>query len=496
MRALPPSRQEANRARRRRRGAACRALELTSVAGLLAALLSLSACGAPLPHDGPIVLITFDSLRADVVGGLGGEPGLTPHFDALLRQADWAGRAIAPSSWGLPSMASLFTGLRPWQHQVLRGESQLSPALFTLPEALQARGFETCGFTGGPMYPKRGFEQGFDRLGALGKGAEAAAELMKLEGDRQFVWIHIPEPQAPYFRRPKFVSRLNTGRLDLPFRVLPHQLAPYFDPAVPLPPAKRRRFWTMYRFNVAWADERLGRLLKALRESGQWNRTLVLVTSTHGEEFGEKGQILNGGNLGRQLLEVPFAVKLPAGFSRRIAVPRGQRVAAARLWATLVEAAGGEAPPAVAPSLFRESPRAMLAELYLTNGTNRFSLLDGDDQLLWESSFAPPEPEYYRARLALMSRGNARIARAELSTPPAEIFGRLLAGFLTTPPLTGRGGPRISLERWDAWGSRPASDPRRMAELAALLARTWNEFLPAELPPREEAREWYTADSP
>ena len=450
-----------------------------------------------MPHDGPIVLITFDSLRADVVEGLGGEPGLTPHFDALLRQSDWRGRAIAPSSLSVPSMASLFTGLRPWQHQVLREESRLAPLLFTLPEALQARGYETRGFTGEPSYSKQGgYDQGFDLLGDLGKGTEAAAELKKLDGDRQFVWIHIPEPQAPYFRRPKFVSRLDTGRLDLPFRILPNQLAPFFDPGVPLPPGKRRRFWTMYRFNVAWADERLGRLLAALRESGQWERTLLVVTSTHGEEFGEKGQILNGGNLGRQLLEVPFAVKLPAGFDRRIAVPRDRRVAAARLWATLVEAAGGEVPPAVAPSLFRRSPEAVLSELYLANGTNQFSLVEGDDQLLWESSFAPPEPEYYRARVAMMSRGNARIARAQLSEEPAEIFGRLLAGFLATPPLTGLGEPRLSLERWEAWGSRPAADPRRTAGMARLLARTWNEFQPAELPPGEEAREWYTADSP
>jgi hypothetical protein len=172
-------------------------------------------------------------------------------------------------------------------------------------------------------------------------------------------------------------------------------------------------------------------------------------------------------------------------------------VAAARLWATLVEAAGGEVPPAMAASLFRRSPDAVLSELYLTNGTNRFSLLAGDDQLLWESSFAPPEPEYYRARLAQLNRGNGRIARAELSVPPAEIFGRLLAGFLATPPLEGRGEPpRLTLERWDAWTSRAVDDPRRTAELARLLARTWNEFLPAELPPKEESREWYTADPP
>ena len=466
--------------------------------GSLALLgLLFVSCGGGAAHDGPIVLITFDSLRADVVGGLGGERGLTPHLDALLRQSDWAGRAIAPSSSGVPAMASLFTGLRPWQHQVLHDETSLSPALFTLPEALAARGYETRGFTGEPSYAKQGgYEQGFDLLGDLGKGAEAAAALEKLGGDRQFVWIHIPEPQAPYIRRPKFVSRVNTGRLDLPFRILPNQLAPYFDPEVPLPPGKRRRFWTMYRFNVAWADERLGRLLAALRASGQWDRTLLAVTSTHGEEFGEKGQILNGGNLGRQLLEVPLAVKLPADLDRRIAVPRNRRVAAARLWATLVEAAGAEVPPAVAPSLFRPAAEALLSELYLTNGTNRFSLVQGNDQLLWESSFAPPEPEYYRARLAMMSRGNAEIARAELSEPPGAIFGRLLAGFLATPPLSGRGAPRLTLERWDEWGSRPVADPRRTAELAALLTRIWNRFQPAELPPGEEAREWYTADPP
>jgi hypothetical protein len=466
--------------------------------GSLALLgLLFASCDGAAKHDGPIVLITFDSLRADVVGGLGGERGLTPHLDALLRQSDWAGRAIAPSSSGVPSMASLFTGLRPWQHQVWREETRLSPALFTLPEALAAQGYETCGFTGEPSYSKQGgYDQGFDLLGDLGKGTEAAAALKKLDGDRQFVWIHIPEPQAPYFRRPKLLARVDTGRLDLPLRIVPNQLAPYFDPDLPLPAGKRRRFWMMYRFNVAWADERLGRLLAALRESGQWERALLVVTSTHGEEFGEKGQILSGGNLGRQLLEVPFAVKLPAGFDRRIAVPRDRRVAAARLWATLVEAAGGEVPPAVAPSLFRRSPDAVLSELYLTNGTNRFSLVQGNDQLLWESSFAPPEPEYYRARLAMMSRGNAQVARAELSEPPGAVFGRLLAGFLATPPLTGRGEPRLSLERWEAWGSRPLNDSRRTAELAALLARTWNQFLPAELPPGEEAREWYTADSP
>jgi arylsulfatase A-like enzyme len=469
--------------------------------GLVLCLL-LAGCrhqAAPA-HDGPIVVVTFDSLRADVVGGLAGERGLTPNLDALIREADWSGRAIASSSWGLPSMASLFTGLRPWQHRVLRAEDRLAPALLTLPEALQARGYETFGFLGEPMYSKEaGFGQGFDLLTRLGKGTEAGEKLRSAGtsgGGRRFVWVHFSEPQAPYYRRPKFVARLGLRGRDLPYRVLPHQLAPFFDPSVPLPPGVEQRFRTMYRLNVAWADDRLGKLLKELRASGQWDRTLLVVTATHGEEFGEKGQILNGGNLGRQLIEVPLVIKLPSESGLEIAAPRDRRVATARLWATLVEAAGGEVPPAQSPSLFHQAPDAILSELYLVNGANRFSLVQGNDQLLWETRFAPPEPEYYRARLALMNRGNARIARAEITERPAQIFRRLYAGFLDARPLTGLEAPRLTLERWGGRGSRPIQNPRRQAEMARTLARTWNEFLPAELTPREEAREWYNADSP
>ena len=168
-----------------------------------------------------------------------------------------------------------------------------------------------------------------------------------------------------------------------------------------------------------------------------------------------------------------------------------------------MEAAGGTAPPAVAPSLFhdlRGAQATVLSELYLTDGTNRFSLVDGDDQLLRESRFAPPQPEYYRARLAEMGRGNGAVARTLLSEPPEAIFGRLLSAFRSTPPFTGipgQGEPKLTLERWTGTagaGSAPVSDPGRTAELDRLLIQRWNEFLPGESTPEAEAREWYTAE--
>lgn len=465
--------------------------------------LLLLACGggaaAPGAGDraaatgGPIVLVTFSSLRTDVVGGLGGLPGLTPHLDALIRQADWPGRAIAATSRGEPALASLWTGLRPWQHQVLHGGHVLAPDLLTLAEALAAAGYSTAGFPGGPWYaPAEGFAQGFDAFDPADRGRGAAARLQSLAEDgagRQFLWIHIPEPQAPYMLRRRLLPRLERlGGLprELPERIRPLQLEPYFDPTVPLPEVRRRRFWAMYLLNVAWADEKLGRLLEALRASGQWERTLLAVTALHGEEFGERGQIGHGGNLGRRLIEVPLIVKLPAG-GGRIAVPREERVAAARLWATLVEAAGGPLPPAVAPSLFRSAPWPALSELYLNNGTNLFSLVEGDWQLLWESRFAPSEPGYYRARSGALAESGPAAADG--------VFGRLQSAFAAVPPLTGLPAepPRLTLERWSAGragtGSAPVSDPGRTAEMARRLAAAWSAFVPAELPPGVEARE-------
>jgi hypothetical protein len=430
-------------------------------------------------------------MRADVVERLGGEPGLTPRLDELIREADWAGTAIASSSWEGSTMATLFTGLRPWQHQVLYpGHAHLPKSLVTLAEALKAAGYETNGFFSGPWYDQSfGFQQGFDVFQHYGKGQRLAERLGGMADGRQFTWAHLPAPQAPYVRRDAYLSRLGRLPPQLPRKVMPMQLGPYFDPAVPLPLNLRRRLWALYCMNVAAADDQLGHLLDALRASGAWDDTLLVVTANHGEEFGENSQILHGGNLGRPLIEVPLVIKLPAGFDRPLRVAKGERVAAGRIWATLVEAVGGQAPPAAAPSLFRRVPPAAVSELYLTNGTNRFSLVEGDLQLLWETSFAPPEPEYWLARMGTRSKE----VRSRLKEDPRAVFGRLRNAFAATPPLHGLPGaeaPRLVLERWEERGAREVADPAKIREMAGRLARDWGAFVPEELPPAQEAGEW------
>jgi len=446
-------------------------------------------------------LITFDALRADVV-----TERLMPHLDAFFAEADWAGRAVAPSSWTVPSMASLMTGVQPWRHGALHsGRAVLRDDLDTLAEVLGRLGFRASAYrTNRWLDADFGYRQGFETFRHLGKGFRAHQHLRRLDGGPELVWIHILPPHTPYLRNEDLARRLGQDLDGLPERIDPLDLEPYYDPATPLPAALREDFWTLYGHNLAWADFQLGQALEALRESGQWDRALVAVTSDHGEEFGEPfargghGQTGHGGNLSRVLIEVPLAIKLPRGqprdpgspkpAGRDLAIAPGEPVASVRLWATLVEAAGGEPPPEVAPSLFHEAPSGILSELYRLNGVNRFSWIEGDRQLLWESSFATSEPAYYRARIERL--GGTPVP--PLAESPGELLERLDHAFRRAPPLTGRGKPpRFLVLRWEGSGATSLdTDPEEERHLVRALRDFWSaRFGPEILPSVRFAQE-------
>jgi len=449
----------------------------------LAAALVLACRGEdknlPPPHQGPIVLITIDALRADVIGAK-----LTPNLEKLAAESAWAGRAVSPSSWTVPSMAALFTGLQPWSVQSWSSDrAVLREDLITLPEALKGQGYRTAGFrTNHWLERVYGYAQGFDDFRYLAQGKRAENHLEKLGPGREFVWVHILEPHAPYVRRAPFEDRLSGAPPDLPQKVRPADLEPYFDPAVPLPPGQERVFRAMYELNAAYADHVLGNMVAALRRSGQWERTLLVVTSDHGEEFGEMEQIAHGGNLGRQLVEVPLMIKLPAGFGPKLALEQGQRPATARVRATLLEAAGWEPEEGTAPSLFQEAEEeGVLSELYSGNGVNQFSWVEGDRQLIWESRFSPPEPEYYRAR----AEGIVGKLDRPLAEPSKVIFGRLEKAFASTLPLSGLKGdePKLSLWHWNERSSERIDDPAETERMARRLRSAWIAANGREQPP-------------
>jgi hypothetical protein len=253
----------------------------------------------------------------------------------------------------------------------------------------------------------------------------------------------------------------------------------------------------MYALNVAWADERVGRLLDALRRSAAWDRTLLALTSDHGEEFREYGQMAHGNNLGRHVIEVPLMIKLPVGFGRALELAPGNPVATIRLRSTLIEAAGGEPAQGTPTSLFEEGDAGVLSELYMDNGVNFLSWVEGDRQLLWTAHFARPEPDFYRARIQEFG-GHPDPPPTE---PLAAVFGRLEKAMTRALPLTGLPGhpPTLALWRWTSNGSERIDDPQETAAMARRLKRAWiaangpekpfgkRSLKPPPLSPEEEA---------
>ena len=410
-------------------------------AGVVAASALAVTCSEPAPvHRGPIVLITIDALRADLVGR-----GLMPHLDRLAADADWAGTAVSTSSWTVPSMASLFTGQQPWRHGSWHSaRARLQEDLPTLPEILRDLGFENAAFRSNSwLTDSFGYVRGFDRFGPVARFERVTEMLRALDGGPQFVWMHVLPPHVPYRRHEEYLDRLEAPRDDLPERIGPLQMRQFADPSIPLDPDQRERAWQLYQLSAAHADAQVGAMLDALRDSGQFENALIAVTSDHGEEFGENGQVLHGDSLHRVLIEVPLIVKLPADWTRSL--DPGPTVANHRLFSTLIEAAGGTPPPGSPPSLFEPTTDGALSELYLGNGMNQMSLVEDGRQLVWKSRFAPAEDRYYESMFVLAG-GEPPVP---LDEKPEELVARLERQFETVPPLMGAPGTRPQLEAFD-----------------------------------------------
>lgn len=301
------------------------------------------------PPDGPdLVLVTIDTLRRDMVGRLSPDAPPTPNLDRLADEGLLYANAWSSSSWTLPSMGTLLTGLPPRSLGVSRWIG-LPEAAGTLAESAWRAGWRTAAVVGNPFLGydygfQRGFEH-FDHGVVLEPLAPAARSVLVREttryvvansepedaatlvtralrwladepGDRPvFLWIHLMDPHLPYRWRPL------PGDEEPP--TLPDDAA-FADgmfndldglrAAAPSPdPDYLQAVTDLYRREVRYADHWVGRLTDGLRESGRLDRTLLAVTSDHGEEFFEHGGFEHGHSLLPEVTGVPLIVRLPGG---------------------------------------------------------------------------------------------------------------------------------------------------------------------------------------
>ena len=303
----------------------------------LACLLSClaCACGSETLPARNVVLVVADTLRADHLGCYGYTRDVSPHLDRFAASATRYANAVSSSPWTLPSHASLFTGMDPWQHgahllpvkgHFLRNVRPLDASHLTLAEALREEGFRTAAFVanGGFLAPWVGLDQGFETYAVKRQAARLANPAI-------FAWLEAQ--QEPFFL---FVNYMDTHRpyntdgnlpgLDPPplrdreliVRLI-EQVLPGVDPPAP---ALVRQVIDQYDAGVANVDAAIGALLERLRDQGRFDDTLIVVTSDHGEYFGEHRLVDHSKDVYQEALRVPLLVRRPGQREGRVDTTR------------------------------------------------------------------------------------------------------------------------------------------------------------------------------
>ncbi|MGB9234555.1 MAG: sulfatase-like hydrolase/transferase [Terriglobales bacterium] len=300
---------------------------LVCVAWLAASEL---AAGAAPPN---IVLITLDTTRADRMGFLGSESGLTPNLDALARQSVVFTRAYSQVPLTAPSHATILTGTYPQFHQVNNFGVPLATNLPFAPAILRAHGYHTAAFVGAMVLDAAarsvpGFDRGFDTY-------DAGFTQMPPGGDR----YHTAE------RRGVVVVAHAMAWLKQhphgPFFIWVHLYDPH-DPYDPPEPYKSRYKSAPYDGEIAYADSAVGKFLGELRTSGVYENSVIAVMSDHGEALGEHGEDTHGMFLYDETIHVPLLFKLPG---EQFAGERvDSRVGLVDVLPTILQAAGIEVP--------------------------------------------------------------------------------------------------------------------------------------------------------
>jgi arylsulfatase A-like enzyme len=243
-----------------------------------------------------VVIVTFDTTRADRIGYHGYDRARTPTLDALSRDGVAYLQCYTPAPVTLPAHCSLMTGLTPLRHGVHdNGLDALAADVETLAEVLGRHGYATAAFVGAFVLDHQfGLAQGFQHYDddmSEGKEADqfcyaernarlvtdAALQWLSQQRSRPAcVWIHYFDPHSPYE-------------------------APGFDPTF--------SSLTAYDAEINFADSQLKRLIEFFDKADR--PTLFVVAADHGEGLGDHGEPTHGMFAYNSTLHVPLVVRFP-----------------------------------------------------------------------------------------------------------------------------------------------------------------------------------------
>ncbi len=258
-----------------------------------------------------VIIYLVDTLRPDHLDPYGYDGATSPRLAAFARDAVLFRRAYSPSSWTKPAVASIMTSLYPLEHGAMEKRDRLSDRTTTAAERFRAAGFETAAFVSSPwIIPAFGFDRGFEHFDVVThnggvKGTQAPQIFDALESfwkDRSadkplFLYIHTKEPHAPYAPPARYRRGEQPGENAMMEKDV---TAGTRDEAIAL-----------YDGEIRYNDDYFGRLLDLLAADSLYDRSVIVYTADHGEEFLEHGDTGHGKRLWEELVRVPLLIKFP-----------------------------------------------------------------------------------------------------------------------------------------------------------------------------------------
>jgi len=292
---------------------------------------TLTACegaGGSSPSGGMnLLLVTIDTTRADGLSCYGAERGRTPVIDRLANRALLFERAYSATNVTKPSHLSIMTGSRAIEHRVFNNQVLIPESVEALPLFMSAKGYRTGAFVAAVQLGEETGWQGFEVVKGPPKGksqrigqevVDDALSWMRADDDRPFfAWAHFFDPHTLYSPPKKFAKRFYKGDptagdgpllSDAPwfdgweYKPMQQWIEGVRDPEYPR---------AMYAAELAYTDQQIGRLLKYLEQGELFEETVVVLTSDHGEHFGEHGLYYDHAGLYETALHIPLIVRVP-----------------------------------------------------------------------------------------------------------------------------------------------------------------------------------------
>ncbi len=249
-----------------------------------------------------VVLIVIDTLRHDHLPFYGYKKNTAPFLSEIAAKSVVFEKAFAASSWTAPSTASIFTSLYPFQHGVVMGFlprpkkkevtiNRIPEKIKTIPEVLKENGYYTYGVANNiNICEQEGFTQGFDIFNKFdyyrGNKKEVNDQLKKWApkiktNGKYFLYIHYNDPHKPYHKRKPWYQKGKKMKANIISR---------------------------YDSEISYVDD----MIREMFVLFEWHKnTVLIITSDHGEEFWDHGQINHGRTLYSEVIQIPFFIYFP-----------------------------------------------------------------------------------------------------------------------------------------------------------------------------------------